>query len=196
MLTAKQKEILDFIKKFENEKGYGPSLEETAKHFGKVPSTIHQHVKLLTEKGFIKKLSNQPRSVGSFKETDLVVEIPLLGRIAAGEPIEALENKEMITVSKDLIPQQGDFYALEVKGDSMIDEGIVDGDIAIIKHQNHAINGDIVVAVSEFGATLKKYFRTAEKIELRPRNPKYKSRFFNFGEIEIRGRFCGLVRST
>lgn len=194
MLTQKQKEILDYIKDFESKNGYGPSLDETARYFGKVPSTIHQHIKILTEKGYLKKLSNQPRSIGSFKETDHVAEIPLLGKIAAGEPIEPIENKKMITISKDLISTNGSFYALEVKGDSMIEEGILDGDIAIIKHQNDAQNGDIVVAVTEYGATLKKFYRHPGKIELRPRNPKLVSIFYNYGEVEIRGKFTGLLR--
>ena len=132
-LTPKQKNILDFITSFSINKGYAPSLEEIGNKFELVISTVHQHIKALKTKGYLKKEDNQPRGVSLFEQTPDSVEIPLLGIIAAGTPIEPIENPEPIKVPKNLVSRQGDFYALKVKGDSMIEDGIWDEDIVVIK---------------------------------------------------------------
>lgn len=192
-LTPKQKKILDFITFYHKEKGFAPSLEEIGKHFKlKAVSTVHQHVKALRNKGYLKKEDNQPRGIAPLEKGKDVVEIPLLGFIAAGEPIEPIEDPEPIKVPLDMVKKPGQYYALKVKGDSMIEDGILDSDTVVIKHQLTAESGDTVVAVTEKGATLKILKKRNGKMFLEPRNKKLKK--ICPKELEIRGKFMGLVR--
>ncbi len=193
-MTPKQKHILDFITSFSTDKGYAPSLEEIGKKFELAISTVHQHVKALETKGYLKKEENQPRGVSLFEQTPDSVEIPLLGIIAAGTPIEPIENPEPIKVPKNLVSRQGDFYALKVKGDSMIEDGIWNGDIVVIKSQQTADNGDTVVAVTEGGATLKIFRSKNGTIFLEPRNKRLENIYPH--SLEIRGIFKGLIRNS
>ena len=186
-LTPKQKHILDFINKFTNEKGYTPSLAEIAKEFKKSIPTIFQFVETLRTKGFLTKQEDVARGIYTQKP-----EVFLLGKIAAGKPIEPLENPEPIEVPHEMIMSPGNYYALEVKGDSMIDDGIMDRDIIVVKHQNTADDGDTIVAVTEKGATLKIFRQKNAKIYLEPRNKKLKN--IHPKNLEIRGKFVGLVR--
>jgi len=192
-LTPKQKNILDFITSFSTDKEYAPSLEEIGKKFELAISTVHQHVKALETKGYLKKEENQPRGVSLFEQTPDSVEIPLLGVIAAGTPIEPIENPEPIKVPKGLVSKRGDYYALKVKGDSMIEDGIWDNDIVVIKSQPTADNGDTVVAITENGATLKILRIQNGKIFLEPRNKNLNNIYPK--SLGIRGKFVGLVRS-
>lgn len=194
-LTPKQKDILDFITSFTRSKGYSPSLEEVAKKIGlKAISTVHQHIEALNKKGYLKKEENQPRGVSLLQEKPDSIEIPLLGIIAAGNPIEPIENPEPIRVPREMVTSNGDYYALKVKGDSMIDDGIWDGDIAIIMSKHTAENGDTVVAITENGATLKILRKYKSKIYLEPRNKNLAKIFPQ--SLEIRGKFIGLIRKT
>lgn len=193
-LTPKQKHILDFITSFSTDKGYAPSLEEIGKKFELVISTAHQHVKALKTKGYLKKEENQPRGVSLFEQTPDAVEIPLLGLIAAGTPIEPIENPEPIKVPKNLVSKRGDYYALKVKGDSMIEDGILDNDIVVIKSQQTADNGDTVVAITEDGATLKIFRQQNGRIYLEPRNKNLSNIYPK--SLEIRGKFMGLIRKN
>lgn len=186
-LTPKQKQVLDFINKFTEEQGYPPSLAEIAKKFDRAVPTIFQFVEALRSKGFLEKENDVARGIYTKKP-----EIFLLGRIAAGEPIEPLENPEPIEVPKEMIISPANYYALEVKGDSMIDEGILDHDLIIVKHQNTADNGDVIVAVTEKGATLKIFRQKNDMIYLEPRNKKFKNIYPK--KLEIRGKFVGLLR--
>lgn len=186
-LTPKQKQILDFIREFVEEKSYPPSLAEIAKKFHKSIPTIFQFVGTLKNKGYLEKENDVARGIYTKKP-----EIFLLGKIAAGEPIEPLENPEPIEVPKEMISSPANYYALKVKGDSMIDEGILDQDIIVVKHQNIADDGDVVVAITEKGATLK-VFKNKNGIKfLEPRNKKLKNIYPK--SLEIRGKFVGLVR--
>lgn len=187
-LTPKQKRILDFIHEFINDKGYPPSLAEIARKFNKSIPTIFQFVETLKNKGFLTKESDVARGIYTQKP-----EVFLLGKIAAGEPIEPIENPEPISVPNNMLLNPGNYYALEVKGDSMIDEGILDGDRIVIKYQNDAEDGDRVVAITEKGATLKILRKKNGKIFLQPRNRKYKNIYPK--SLEIRGRFVGLQRN-
>jgi SOS regulatory protein LexA len=201
MLTKKQSEILAFIHIFKEKRQRSPTLDEIAKHFGKTAPTIHFHIQALRAKGFLKIPEVRSRSIDVFDPSEELVEIPLLGYVSAGEGIENLENPEPIRVQKNLLSPSGQHYALEVVGDSMVDEGIMEGDIVIIKFQNYADNGDIVVAVFKdkkynIKATIKKFYNRGTKIELAPQNKKYKSIWVNFGDIEIRGKFMGLIRQS
>ena len=201
MLTAKQKQILDFINEYKNNYKKPPTIDEIAKKFKKSTSTIHFHIQVLRAKGFLKIPEVRSRSIDVFDPSEEIVEIPLLGYVSAGEGIENLENPKPIKVQKNLLSPRGQHYALRVKGESMVEEGIMDGDIVIIKFQNYADNGDIVVAIFKdekynTKATIKKFYNHGTKIELVPKNPKYKSIWVNFGDIEIRGKFVGLIRQS
>jgi len=194
-ITPKQKGILDFIISFSENRGYAPSLEEIASRFRlKAISTVHQHIKALQKKGYLKKEENQPRGVSLFEKTLETTEIPLLGFIAAGQPIEPIENPEPIKVPKSMISKKGDYYALKVKGDSMIEDGIWDSDTVIIKHQQTANDKDTVVAVTEDGATLKRFRDKNGKIYLESRNKNLENIYPK--QLEIRGKFCGLIRNN
>jgi len=195
MLTKRKKQILDYIKKQIKQHDYSPTLEELAKHFKLAISTIHQHIDELKRDGYLDKLDNQPRTIQiskNKKSLDLM-EIPLLGLIAAGQPIETYENKEIITVPKSEIGT-GKHYALKVQGDSMIDEGIFDGDTIIIREQPTAEDGETIVAIiDENEATLKKLYREKNGFRLQPANqtmlPIYRK------EVEIRGVVIRIIRN-
>lgn len=195
MITKRQKEVLDFVKSYKKKKDYAPSLEEIKKHLGlSSVSTAHHHVKKLQDAGYIYKGNNQPRSVLPAGETE-TMEIPISGAIAAGEPIEAIENtSDTITITKDDIGKHGRHYALRVEGSSMIDEGIFDGDMVIIRDQKTADNGQTVVAiVDDNQATLKKFYKENDRFRLQPANPNllpiYKK------DVEIRGVVVKIIRN-
>ncbi len=198
MLSSKQKEILDFISEYQKHNGLGPTLDEIAKFFDKTVPTIHQHIQALRVKGYLKSSSVNARGVNIFNGDEEISEIPLLGLVSAGGGIENIENPEPIKVQRSMLSPTGNHYALTVKGTSMIDEGIFPDDIVIIKAQNHADNGDVVIALffDDYTqlATIKKYYNHGDRIELRPRNPNLSSKIFYPGEIEIRGKFMGLLR--
>lgn len=190
-LTPKQKKILDFIVAFTKKVGYSPSLAEIAHHFKKSITTIHQHVETLKNKGELVKQENVWRGI---QPQQPVTQIFLLGYIAAGQPIEPFENPEPIQVPLNFTPTPGNYYALKVKGQSMVDDGIRDGDTIIVRHQKTAINGDRVIAVTEKGATLKVYREQDGKIYLEPRNKKFKIIYPE--KLEIRGKFAGVVKAS
>lgn len=192
-ITPKQKHVLDFIVEYTAQNGYAPSLEEIGHKLSLAISTVHQHVQALKDKGYLKKEDNQPRGVSLFEERPDTVEIPLLGYIAAGTPIEPIENPEPIKVPKNMVSKQGDYYALKVQGDSMIEDGILDKDIVVIRSQPTANIGETVVAITENGATLKVFKRKLGKPFLEPRNKRLQNIYPK--HLEIRGRLVGLVRS-
>lgn len=197
MLTKRQKQIFDYIKKFIKQNGYAPTIEEIRRHFRLSSlATIHQHIENLKSKGYLKKLVNQPRSIqlNTQNNNSNLVEIPLLGTIAAGTPIEAIEIPETITVTKNDIGKFGDYYALRVEGDSMIDDGIYDGDIVVIKQQNVADDGQMVVAILEDNeATLKKIYREKDRFRLQPANPSLFPIYKKW--VEIRGVVVKIMRN-
>jgi repressor LexA len=189
-LTGKQKQTLDFINSFVREKGYSPSLQEIAEHIRKNLSTAQYFVKELKEKGYLVKSANRARGISPIPNQH---NIPLLGYIAAGKPIEPIENPEEISIPENIkIDIRYPHYALRVKGDSMIDMGVLDSDVILIKHQLTVNNGDVVVAITEDGATLKVFRNTNGKIILEPRNKDYP--VIEPKELEIRGKFIGLIR--
>lgn len=195
MLTKKQKQVLDFISSYYKKKGYAPTLEEIRKKFKLASvSTAHFHIKRLQKAGYIKKGENKPRSI-SLVENQTMVNIPLLGTIAAGQPIEAIEvSDKKIAVARNEIGRFGNHYALQVQGNSMIDEGIFDGDIVVIKQQPIAGNGQTVVAiVNDNEATLKKIYREKDKFRLQPANPSLFPIYVK--ELEIRGIVVKIIRN-
>lgn len=198
MMTKKQKQVLDFIKGYKAAKGYAPSLEEIAKKFKLASvSTAHYYIQKLQEAGQLSKVFNQPRGVSTIEQKQ-TIEIPVLGAIAAGQPIEVIEIPgETITITRDEIGKQGKHYALRVEGSSMIDEGIFDGDIVVIRKQGTAENGQTVVAIIDDNeATLKKLYREngkRGKFRLQPANPTLFPLYRD--EVEVRGVVVKIIRN-
>lgn len=189
-ITPKQKQVLDFIRKFIKENDYSPSLQEIARHFNKSVSTAQHFVEELENRGFLQKTGNIARGIStSLQQFGRIFK---LGKIAAGEPIEQIENPEPTDVPLSMINRAGDYYALEVKGTSMEDDNILDGDIIVVRHQKTAEDGDRVVAITDKGATLKVFRNRGGKIYLEPRNKSLSNIYPDY--LEIRGKFCGLIR--
>lgn len=201
-LTKKQRYVLNFLKHFYEKHGYAPSLDEIAKHFKVSIPTAQGYLKALMLKGVIARLSYKPRSI-IFKEEkpkNMTISVPLLGTISAGEGIMVFEEEtpELIEAPAPMITHNYNHFALKVVGFSMIKDGILDGDLILVRQQATASEGDAVVAILkgnfEEKVTLKRFYRKGDKIELRPRNPAMKSIVINPKELEIRGKFCGLIR--
>ena len=216
MLTVKQYKLLMYINKVLKETGCAPSFEEMKNAVGlKSKSGIHALIEALEERNFIKKLPHKARALEVLRLPKLkpsaiieeekkreqalqlsAVEIPLYGKIAAGSPIEAIANEnDKIAVPLDMVAR-GQFYALTVEGDSMIEAGILDGDTAIIRKAENANNGDIVVAlVDNAEATLKVLKKDKNEILLIPRNSAYETRHFSPERIKIQGILSGIIRN-
>lgn len=196
MITKRQKQALDFITNYQGEKGYAPSLDEIRKKLKlSSVSTAHFHVSKLRDLGLLSKEENKPRSIEAFgRET--MVKIPLLGIIAAGQPIEAIQNKEMIAISKSKIPSSSEVYALRVVGSSMIDENINDGDVVLVRQQETAENGQKVVALIDNNeATLKKFYKESGHIRLQPANKTMEPLIFrNWRDVSIQGIVLDVIR--
>ncbi len=201
-LYKKQRQILDFISQYIQKNGSSPTLQEIADTMGLSSlATVHEHLQALVKKGLIRRYEGAVRGIEILDEkinSALAgVEIPLIGYIAAGEPIEAIENPmETVTVSADMVSQSKRCYVLQVKGDSMIKEGIFDGDYVVIQHQDTALNGDIVVALlnNEF-ATLKSFFNEGNgRIRLQPANDEMDPIYANAEEVKIQGKVTGVIR--
>jgi|WetSurMetagenome_2_1015567.scaffolds.fasta_scaffold07428_1 adenine-specific DNA-methyltransferase len=197
-ITKRQKQVLDFIKTFIDEKGYSPTLEETKKSLKlSAVSTVHQHINALKNKGYLKKFDNLARAIEirfESEENCNFIEIPLLGTITAGNPIEAIEIPETITIPKELTTNQGRHYALKVHGDSMQDDGIFDSDIVIVAEQNIISNGEIGIAIiNDNEATLKRIYKEKNRIRLQPANKSFKPLLVK--DIQIRGKVTGVLRN-
>ena len=196
-LTKRQREILDFITEFIEEQGYSPSIREIGEHFQlSSPATIHSHLENLKSKGFLKNSFNEARSI-ELTETNInwarALELPLAGLITAGEPIEAIEEKETIAVPTDFVSDKINSYVLKVKGESMIEEGILDGDYVIVERNPSPKNGDVVVALlNNAYATLKKFYREANRIRLQPANATMKPIYSK--DPLIQGIVKGVIR--
>jgi repressor LexA len=201
--TQRQKEILEYITRFIERHGYEPSYAQIARHFGiSSKATIAKHIEALERRGLIARR----RTNGAFAldvqveepDSDALCEVPLLGRIAAGAPLEAMSNdSDKVSVPRFLLgrtrPEQ--VYALRVQGDSMIDEHICDGDIALIENRTEARDGEIVVAlIGGSHATLKRLHRFGREVELRPANSQHAPLRVPAGQVEVQGIFRGLLR--
>jgi len=200
-LTDRQGEILNFIKEFIVSNGYPPTVREIGLALGlSSPATIHSHLNKLAEKGFIKKDGSKNRALELLVENeyarkdDDVVEVPLLGKVTAGSPIEAIETpNEFFALPAYLIPKQQEVFTLNVSGDSMINAGIFDGDIVIVQKQSHAKNGDMVVAMTdENEVTLKTYYKENGYFRLQPQNDRLSPIILD--NVTILGKAIGLYR--
>ena len=196
-LTRRQREIYDFIREFVSEQGYSPSLEEIGSRFGlSSVATVHKHVQHLVEKGMLRKAWNRSRSVEPVEPpASSVVSLPLLGVVAAGSPIEAFEVEESIDVPAQLVPRRGQCFVLRVRGDSMIEDQICDGDYVVVESRPEARDGETVVAlIGGQEATLKRFFREGERVRLQPANRSMKPIEVPASEVEVRGVVRGLLR--
>jgi repressor LexA len=202
-LTKRQKQVLDFIATFVDENGYCPSFEEIARGLQLASlATVHKHISVLETKSYLKRGFNQSRSLELTQKyvqeqrrtKPAVTEIPLLGRIAAGAPIEAVEQREVLNFAD--FAKDGNTYALEVRGNSMIDDHICDGDLILLERVSQARDGDIVVAlVKGSETTLKRFYREAgDMIRLQPANAALKPIFVPTRELEIQGRLLAVLR--
>jgi len=193
-LTKKQKAVLNFITSYIKKHDISPTIEEMAQHFKRAIGTIHEHIEELSKKGFIKK-NNSVRGIELDKKTEMI-SIPLLGTIAAGRPIEALQEKETLAISKDRLPHSGNFFALKVTGDSMVEENIHDGDFVVVKQQTTAENGQKVVAlIDQNEATLKKFYNEKNRIRLQPANQNLLPLFFESARVNIQGVVIDVVKT-
>jgi repressor LexA len=195
-LAPVQRQTLEFLRNFIAEHGYAPSLKNIADHIGvKSVSTAHFHLERLENKGFIRRGEDGSMELVEVQKPEFgPTAVPLMGVIAAGIPIEAIENKTMIEVPSDMIDGRGEVYCLEVSGNSMIDEHICDGDIVVIKKQPQADDGQIVVALLPDGsATLKTYRRLKNgKVMLIPANATMSP--MTLDEVEVQGKLVGVLR--
>ena len=198
MVTKRQKQVLDFITDYQEQKGYAPSLDEIRKKLKlSSVSTAHFHVSKLRDLGLLSKEENKPRAIEATGR-EIMIKIPLLGTIAAGQPIEAIQDKEMIAVPKSKIPASSEVYALRVVGNSMIDENINDGDVILVRQQETAENGQKVVAlIDNYEATLKKFYRERGHIRLQPANKAMEPIIFRNGrDVLIQGIVLDVIREV
>jgi repressor LexA len=197
-LTKRQKEILDYIDQSITKNGYAPTLEEIGERFElRSMATVHKHLSNLETKGLIRRKWNHSRAIEVTEERrrPASITIPLLGSVAAGRPIEAIEGNDTIDVPQTMIRKR-DSYALRVTGDSMVDEGILDGDIILVEERPDPRNGDVVVATVDGEATVKRFFREKNgSVRLQPSNPNYKPIIVENGDLKIRGGVVGLMRN-
>ncbi len=198
-LTRRQREIFDYISEHIDDKGYAPSFEEIAHKFGfQSLATVHEHLTNLERKGFIHRTHNESRAIEIVppKGQTGATELPLLGLVAAGEPIETITGDDTIAVPDELVPRRGRSYVLKVRGNSMIDEQICDGDFVVVQERNQADNGQMVIAlVHGSSATVKKFYREPGGwIRLQPANPGMSPLRVNERDIIVQGIVVGVIR--
>ncbi len=198
-LTKRQKEILDHVESFIEKNGYAPSFEEIAKAFGYSSlATVHEHLSNLERKGYIRKAYTESRSIELVGPAfgSNVVALPLRGAVAAGLPIEAIEQQETLSVPPDMVKSGGENFVLRVEGESMIDEQIRDGDYIVVSSQETASDGQMVVAlVGGDSATVKKIYREPDgRIRLQPANPSMAPIVEDACNVQIQGVVVGVIR--
>jgi repressor LexA len=198
-LTKRQSEILSYLQHQIQEQGYAPSFEEIAERFGfQSLATVHEHLTNLERKGYIRRSYNESRSIEVLppRGTSAATEIPLLGKVAAGTPIESLMHQESIAVPDQMLPRRGPNYALRVQGTSMIDEHIADGDVVVVHGKQTAENGEMVIAlVNGSEATVKKFYREPGGwIRLQPANASMQPMRFQERDVLIQGVVVGVIR--
>ncbi len=198
-LTKRQREILSYLESHIRSNGYAPSFEEIAEHFAfQSLATVHEHLTNLERKGYIRRTYNESRSIEVLppKGTAGATEIPLLGLVAAGAPIEAVVHGETLTVPDQMLSRRGPNYALKVRGNSMIDDHIVDGDFVVVHGRQAADNGEMVIAlVNGAEATVKRYYRESGGwVRLQPSNPAMQPLRFAESDVMIQGVVVGVIR--
>lgn len=196
MVTPRQKALLDYLRTYIAAHGYAPTLEEMGRHFRLASlATVHKHLQNLERKKLIRRLPNQSRALeltGPVAD-GRAVSVPLLGRVAAGTPIEPVEDDETVTLPEDLLGR-GETFALRVRGDSMVGEGILDGDLVVVEARADAPNGATVVALVRGEATVKKLYRERNRVRLVPANERLAPIVAPASEVEIRGAVIAVLR--
>jgi len=195
-LTPKQAEILKVIKDNLRHKGYPPSVREIGQAVGlSSSSTVHGYLRKLEKKGYLRRDPTKPRAIEVLDpegETVKCINVPLVGRVAAGLPLLAVENREELFTLPTHFTGTGEFFMLRVQGQSMIEAGILNGDMVVVRRQQDANNGDIVVALLEEEATVKRFFKEKERVRLQPENRAMEPIYAK--ELQILGKVIGLVR--
>ncbi|MBN1594877.1 transcriptional repressor LexA [candidate division FCPU426 bacterium] len=195
-LTRKQKEILDYVQGCIRSQGYAPTLREIGEHFGlSSVATVHKHLKTLEEKGMLRREEGRARclELTECRPAVQALPVPLLGLVAAGSPIEALEQPESMVLPEDMLGR-GETFVLRVKGDSMIEDHILDGDHIIVEKRQSAQNGEIIVALIENEATVKRFYREAGRVRLQPANAALRPIYVEEGDLRIQGVVIGVLR--
>ncbi|MFC1569689.1 transcriptional repressor LexA [bacterium] len=195
MLTEKQQAVYRYLQQYIEARGFAPSYDEIRQHFGfQSFQSVQKHLKQLERKGYIRTGNkNQKRAIGLIEHGGSTVVLPMAGMVAAGSPIEPVEQQETVDVPEEMLGA-GEYFALKITGSSMIEEGIFDGDTIVVRRQITAENGQTVVALVNGEATVKKYYRKGGKIELRPANATMTSIIVMQGEFTIQGVVVGLMR--
>ena len=198
-LTKRQREIFDWLASYIADHGYAPSFEEIGRHFGFTSlATVHEHVSNLERKGYIRKSFNQSRSIELVGDGSVQggIVLPLLGEVAAGQPIEAIVDEESILVPPSLTRRTGKHYVLRVRGNSMIDEQIRDGDYIIVASRETAGDGDMVIAlIGGESATMKKLYREEDgRLRLQPANASLAPMYFPADDVQVQGIVVGVMR--
>lgn len=198
-LTKRQREILDYLNTYNDENGYAPSFEEIASRFNYSSlATVHEHLSNLERKSYIKRKYNESRGI-EILPSDIfprAVQLPMLGTVAAGLPIEALSHQETIAVPDNFIRKSGNHYVLRVRGNSMIDEHICDGDFVVVNERNSADNGETVIALIDGnGATVKRMYRERDgRLRLQPANETMEPIYVHENDVAIQGVVVGVMR--
>jgi repressor LexA len=197
-LTRRQREVLDVVREFIARNGYSPSLEEIGRELGlSSVATVHKHVSHLVEKGLVRRVWNQNRSIELADDASRrgAMELPLMGTIAAGRPLEAIPTTETICVPSDLVAGRGRTFVLKIQGDSMIGDSIRDGDYVIIEERRVARDGETVVALVDGSeATLKRIVRDGASVRLEPSNPTMQPIVVAADRVQVQGVVVGLLR--
>lgn len=198
-LTKRQREILDYLQKHIEAHGYAPSFEEIAEQFRfQSLATVHEHLSNLERKGVIRRSYNESRAIEILPPRGIsgATEIPLLGAVAAGLPIESMTHEESIAVPDEMLPRRGPNYALRVRGQSMIDEHIMDGDVVVVHGRQAAENGEMVIAlVNGAEATVKRFYReSGGYVRLQPANAEMQPLRFHERDLLIQGVVVGVIR--
>jgi repressor LexA len=198
-LTKRQREILNYLQSYAEEHGYAPSFDEIATQFNyNSLATVHEHLTNLERKGYIKRTYNESRAINILPSEvfQRAVELPLHGRVAAGMPIEAIQGTETMAVPEELVRRRGEHYVLKVKGSSMIDEQIRDGDFVIVNERRTADNGEMVIALlNGNAATVKRFYRERDgRIRLQPANETMTPMYVHEDDILVQGVVVGVIR--
>jgi repressor LexA len=198
-LTKRQREILNYLTTYAEQNGFAPSFEEIAENFSyNSLATVHEHLTNLERKGYIKRNYNESRAIEILpsEATPRALELPLLGSVAAGMPIESIEANETFCVPESMVGRGGNHYVLRVRGNSMVDEHIRDGDFVVVNERQRADNGEMVIAlVHGTSATVKKYYRERDgRIRLQPANETMQPIFVHENDVKIQGIVVGVMR--
>jgi repressor LexA len=200
-ITKKQKEVFDFISTYLHTHGYSPTQVEIKEHFGfKSLGSVQRYIQYLSNAGYLKNTWNSRRGLEPVLQNEnnsssQALEVPLLGKVAAGLPIESMEYNETVTIPPSMLAKSKDVFALRVEGESMIEDGIFDGDVIVVKKQEDASNGETVVATVDNEATVKRLYKKNGAVELHPANSSMEPFIYSEGNVNISGVVVGLIRT-